>query len=152
MARPALATAGRKSMLELTHPVVDVAITCSHFEESLRFYRDQLGLEVALDIQIPTEVAVGAGLAPRGFRQVRLRAGETLIKLMEIPTPPSRRTEEFAAGVRWLTFFVADVQQTYAALKAKGVRFLSEPIPGSDATGIVCAVDPDGVLLEFVQR
>jgi catechol 2,3-dioxygenase-like lactoylglutathione lyase family enzyme len=69
-------------MLKLTHAVVDIAITCSHFEESLHFYRDLLGLEVTLDIEIPDDVAVGAGLAPRGFRQVRLKAGETLIKLM----------------------------------------------------------------------
>ena len=71
---------------------VDVGIVCSHFEESLHFYRDLLGLEVALDIQIPASVAVGAKLAPRPFRQVRLKAGETLIKLMEIKEPPPRRS------------------------------------------------------------
>ena len=30
-------------MLKLTHSVVDIAITCSHFEESLRFYKEKLG-------------------------------------------------------------------------------------------------------------
>ena len=46
-------------MLQLTHPIVDVAITCSNFEESLRFYHECLGLEIVLDIQIPEEVAKG---------------------------------------------------------------------------------------------
>jgi catechol 2,3-dioxygenase-like lactoylglutathione lyase family enzyme len=132
-------------------PFVDVGIVCSHFEESLHFYRDLLGLPVALDIQIPAEVAVGAGLAPRPFRQVRLKAGETLIKLMEIQGAPPRRSAEFAAGVRWLTFFVADAWKTYAELSAKGVKFLAEPVTAPDAAGVVCALDPDGLLVEFVQ-
>ncbi len=137
--------------LGLTCATVDIAIVCSHFEESLRFYHEQLGLEIAVDMQIPDEVAQGAGLAPHGFRHVRLRAGNTLIKLMEITPPPARRSDRFAAGVRWLTFFVDNVRRTYAQLKADGVRFLTEPITAPDAAGVVCAVDPDGVLIEFVQ-
>jgi catechol 2,3-dioxygenase-like lactoylglutathione lyase family enzyme len=139
-------------MLKWTHPVVDIAITCSHFEESLNFYHEQLGLEIVQDLQIPDAVATGAGLAPRGFRQVRLRAGETLLKLMDIASPPPRRSSEFAAGVRWLTFFVEDVGKAFEELKAKGVPFLTDPITAPDAAGVVCAVDPDGILIELVQR
>jgi catechol 2,3-dioxygenase-like lactoylglutathione lyase family enzyme len=132
-------------------PFVDIGIVCSHFDESLHFYRDLLGLALALDIQIPAEVAVGAGLAPRPFRQVRLKAGETLIKLMEIQDPPPRRSADFTAGVRWLTFFVEDAWKTYDELRAKGVKFLAEPVTAPDAAGVVCALDPDGLLVEFVQ-
>ena len=138
--------------LGLTHPTVDIAIVCSHFKESLRFYHEQLGLEIVADLQIPDEVARGAALAPRGFRHVRLRAGNTLIKLMDIPSPPPRRSEKFAAGVRWLTFFVDDVPKTFERLKAEGVEFLADPIAAPDAAGVVCAVDPDGILIELVQR
>ena len=134
-----------------TRPFVDIGIVCSHFEESLRFYRDLLGLPPALDIRIPEEVAVGAGLAPRPFRQVRLKAGETLVKLMEIDSPPPRRSADFAAGVRWLTFFVEDLRKTYEELSAKGVKFLGEPVSAPDAVAVACAVDPDGLLVEFVQ-
>ena len=142
----------RTAVLKLTHPTVDIAVVCSNFQESLRFYHEQLGFEIVQDIQIPDEVAKGAALAPRGFRQVRLRAGGTLIKLMDIASPPAQRSDKFAAGVRWLTFFVEDVRQTFAQLKARGVRFLTEPVAAPDAAGVVCAVDPDGLLLEFVQR
>ena len=139
-------------MLRLTHPVMDIAITCSHFDESLHFYHRLLGFEIAQEVHIPADVAEGAGLAPREFRQVRLRAGNTLIKLMEIESPPPRRSHEFAAGVRWLTLFVEDVRETFDELKAKGVCFLTEPITGRDAAGVVCAVDPDGIFIELVQR
>ena len=139
-------------VLKFTRAVVDIALVCSDFKESLQFYHEQLGLEIVQDLHIPDKVARGAALAPRGFRQVRLRAGQTLIKLMDIPSPPPRRSEQFAAGVRWLTFFVEDVRQTFEQLKSKGVRFLKDPIAAPDAAGVVCAVDPDGLLLEFVQR
>lgn len=137
-------------MLNLSHPTVDIAITCSNFEASLDFYHNKLGFEIVLDLEIPDDLARDVGLAPTGFRQVRLKAGNTLIKLMDIESPPTP-TSEFSAGVRWLTFFVEDIQQTVKDLKQNGVEFLSEPISAPDAAGVVCAPDPDGILIELVQ-
>lgn len=138
-------------MLKLTHSVVDIAITCSHFDESLRFYGEKLGFDVILDVMIPADVAIASGLAPTGFRQVRLQAGQTLIKLMDIRPAPARLPSDFRAGVRWLTFFVEDVAETRDDLLSRGVAFLSEPVTAPDAGGVVCALDPDGILIEFVQ-
>jgi catechol 2,3-dioxygenase-like lactoylglutathione lyase family enzyme len=136
---------------DLQHPVIDLGIVCSNFDESLRFYRDQLGLEVALDIDIPASTAIGAGLAPCKFRQVRLRAGRTLIKLMEIESPPQERSFDFRAGVRWLTFICKDVPAEVQRLKANGVEFMAEPVSAPDAKHVVCAKGPDGMLIELVQ-
>ncbi len=138
-------------MLNLSHPTVDIAITCSNFEESLDFYHNKLGFEIVLDLDIPEALAQEVRLAPTGFRQVRLKAGNTLIKLMDIESPPPTPTDEFSAGVRWLTFIVADIQKTVENLKQNGVEFLSEPISAPDAAGVVCAKDPDGILIELVQ-
>ena len=138
-------------MLNLSHPTIDIAITCSDFETSLDFYHNKLGFEIVLELEIPDDLARGVGLAPTGFRQVRLKAGNTLIKLMDIESPPPTPTEEFAAGVRWLTFFVEDIQGTIENLKQKGVEFLSEPISAPDAVGVACAKDPDGILIELVE-
>ncbi|RKU24012.1 glyoxalase [Candidatus Poribacteria bacterium] len=138
-------------MLNLSHPTIDIAITCSNFEDSLDFYHDKLGFEIVLDLEIPDDLARDVGLAPTGFRQVRLKAGDTLIKLMEIESPPPKPADGFSAGVRWLTFFVEDIQGTVENLKQKGVEFLSEPISAPDAAGVVCAADPDGILIELVQ-
>lgn len=138
-------------MFNLKHPTIDVGIVCSNFEESLHFYHDLLGLEVVLDIQIPEETATGACLAPKEFSQARLKAGNTLIKLMEIESPPSKRSFDFQAGVRWLTFIIEDVPSTVEELKAKGVEFMSETVSAPDAKYVVCAKGPDGMLIEFVQ-
>ena len=134
-------------MLKQTHPIVDVGIVCSDFDKSLEFYHDKLGFEIVLDIDIPGDLATTVGLAPSGFRQVRLQAGSTLIKLMQIEAALPTGSDEFKAGVRWLTYFVADINETVAALKAKGVKFISEP-HGT----VVAAKDPDGLLVEIVQR
>ncbi|MXV84479.1 VOC family protein [Candidatus Poribacteria bacterium] len=147
-------------MLNLSHSTIDIAITCSDFEASLDFYHNKLGLEIVLELEIPDDLARGVGLAPTGFRQVRLKAGNTLssdatrasvLKLMDIESPPPTPADGFSAGVRWLTFFVEDIQETVDALKQKGVEFLSEPIGAPDAVGVACAKDPDGILVELVQ-
>ena len=138
-------------MLNLSHQIVDIAITCSNFEKSLDFYHNKLGFEIVMDLEIPESLAQDVGLAPTGFRQVRLKAGNTLIKLMDIESPPQTPEHIFSAGVRWLTFIVDDIQKTVDDMKLKGVEFLSEPVSAPDAVGVVCARDPDGILIELVQ-
>jgi glyoxylase I family protein len=138
-------------VFKLAHSVVDIGVICSNFEESLRFYRDLLGMEVVFEIEIPGDFTRKVGLSPSGFRQVRLQAGDTLIKLAELKSSAPTASFEFKSGVRWLTFIVDDVQATFAELRRKGVQFLSEPTESPDAVGVVCARDPDGILIELVQ-
>lgn len=136
-------------MAKVTGSAVDIAIVCSDFEAALRFYRDLLGLPIVKEVEIPGDLALQLGLAPRGFRQVRLKAGNTLIKLMDIADPPGATDTAFSAGVRWITFFVDDVPAIYDDWKSKGVPFLSDlPDPGT----IICAVDPNGVIVELIQQ
>jgi catechol 2,3-dioxygenase-like lactoylglutathione lyase family enzyme len=135
----------------LTDGVVDVAIVCSDFDGAVEFYTVLLGLPVAEDIQIPPSLAVPSGLAPSGFRHLRLRAGKTLLKLMEISPAPGPATHEFRAGIRWLTLRVEDLAATVGRLEAQGVKFMSPPIRGL-AGYFACAEAPDGVILEFVER
>jgi catechol 2,3-dioxygenase-like lactoylglutathione lyase family enzyme len=134
----------------LTSPTVDIAIVCSNFRASVDFYQGALGLEVHKDLEIPERLAVPSGLAPSGFRHLRLSAGKTLIKLMEIDSAPPVRPPEFEAGVRWLTFFVADLDEALTVLKGRGVPFLSDRLEGL-AGAFACAQAPDGVILEFVE-
>ena len=94
----------------------------------------------------------GIGLAPTGFRQVRLKAGNTLIKLMDIesppPTPADVNSQRVSAG---LPFLLRIFRDTVEGLKQNGVEFLSEPIGAPDAVGVACAKDPDGILVELVE-
>jgi len=49
-----------------------------------------------------------------------------------------------------MTNFVEDIQQTVNDLEQKGITFLLPPVSAPDAAGVVCAQDPDGILIEFV--
>jgi catechol 2,3-dioxygenase-like lactoylglutathione lyase family enzyme len=137
--------------LKLKHPIVDIAITCSNFEESLRFYHELLGLEIVMELDISAPLAKTVGLAPRGFHQVRLQAGNTLIKLMDIEMPPPPPDHSFGAGLGWLTILVEDIAETVKNLKREGVEFVADPVDGPDAVGVACAKAPDGIIIEFVQ-
>jgi len=137
--------------LQLVHPAADLCIVCSDFSASLEFYRETLGFEQIMDIQIPAKVAIGAQLAPTAFRQIRLAAGHTRIKLMEIENPPNPGNTVFRSGVRWLTFIIEDLPNTVERLKTQGVEFLSDSVSAPDAAHVICAIDPDGLLIELVQ-
>ena len=86
-------------MLRLTHSTINIAIVYSNLKESLHFYHNCLGLEIVMELEIPAEVVRVAELAPEGFRQVRLQAGNTLIKLMDIACPPVSVSDQFKPGV-----------------------------------------------------
>ena len=137
-------------MLKLRSPNVDIAIICSNFEESLRFYHEFLEFEIVKEVKIFDDLATDIGLAPHGFRQVRLQAGDTLIKLMDIEPPPETTVHEFGTGLGWLTFRIENLVETTEQLKSKGVEFLADPVEAPEAL-VVCAKAPDGVLIEFVQ-
>ena len=139
------------TVFSLQDGAIDVAIVCSDFAEAVDFYTVRLGLPVAEVIEIPESLAVRSGLAPTAFRHLRLRAGGTLLKLMEISPPPTPATHEFRAGVRWLTLRVDNLAATVELLEGRGVRFMSPPIRGL-AGFFACAEAPDGVILEFVER
>src|SRR5947207_15906471 len=65
---------------------------------------------------------------------------------------PSERITKL--GITPLYYYSKNIWQDYATLKARGVKFYSEPNARKNAAGqpaIVCFEDPDGVILELVQ-
>jgi len=135
---------------ELSASQIDISVVCSDFDEAVGFYRDKLGLKVHVDLAIPEKLAVPSGLAPAAFRHLRLRAGNTLIKLVGIEPPPDPVGVSFKAGVRWLTFHVTDLDATIRDVSARGVTFLSGRLEGL-AGAFACAQAPDNILIEFVE-
>ena len=137
-------------MLKMARPIVDIAITCSNFNESLRFYHELLGFEIVTEVDTSHELAKDIGLAPRGFHQVRLKAGNTLIKLMDIESPPPPADHGFDTGLGWFTILIEDIAETVKELKQKGVELVADPVDAPEAV-VACVKAPDGILIEFVQ-
>jgi catechol 2,3-dioxygenase-like lactoylglutathione lyase family enzyme len=95
---------------------------------------------------------VGADVAlGRGDRHV-LRLTQWLEPFDPEPAHPAPINR---IGIQRIALLVGDVDRAVAILKKKGVPFLSEVAPccsgtGADESGIVHAIDPNGVYLELV--
>lgn len=119
------------------------AINAADLERSLHFYRDILGLPVVEDLTLET-----------GVRLVHLRVGEgATVELFGRPEPLAAIAPAPQAGLTHLALAVDDVDAVYAELRAKGVEFTGAPRPGLGQTRkLVFCKDPDGTLIEFVEK
>jgi len=131
--------------VELTKGSVDVGIVVTDLAESERFYRDTLGLTHVDDLT-PTP----------GTLIRRYAAGSTLVKLVSLDPPPTAANPPGGAyaalGIRYLTFYVTDVEHVvYRCLDA---GFEVPQLPRESRPGVVVAkvADPDGNWLEFITR
>lgn len=125
-------------LLHLHH----LAIICSDYPVSKRFYTEILGLSVIRE----------AYRAERDSWKLDLALnGHYLIELFSFPTPPPRPTRPEAAGLRHLAFAVADLPATVSSLAAQGVT--AESIRTDEFTGrrFTFIQDPDGLPVEFYE-
>ena len=140
-------------LLRLTH----IGICVSDMERSLRFYRDLLGFRFEHELRVEGEPS-DTLLRLRGveLHAVYLQRDGVRIELLQFaapPAPPPRSRPMNERGLTHLSFRVADLDATLAALRTAGERVLEETVirfpEFRSAAG--CIVDPDGQLIELVQ-
>ncbi|MCV7356633.1 SMU1112c/YaeR family gloxylase I-like metalloprotein [Mycolicibacterium fluoranthenivorans] len=119
-----------------------VAVICSNYAVSKRFYTDILGLAVIREVY----------RAERGSYKLDLALPDgTQIELFSFPDPPRRPNGPEAQGLRHLAFAVDDLDATVRDLEAKGVAV--EPIridPHTDRR-YTFFKDPDDLPLELYE-
>ena len=137
----------------LTH----IGLCVSDLERSLRFYRDLLGFAYEHDLEVggePTDTLLR--LKDVQLEAVYLARDGVRIELLRFASPaaPPRRARVMNEyGLTHLSFRVADLEATLAALRAAGERVLEETvIRFPEFQSAACfIVDPDGQLIELVQ-
>jgi len=120
-----------------------VAIICSDYARSKRFYVEILGLEVVREIYRDDR---------KSFK-LDLRVGDkSQIELFSFPNPPARVSNPEACGLRHIAFEVEDVSDIAQKLSARGVDI--EPIRVDEATHKTFTFfkDPDGLPIELYQK
>ncbi len=139
-------------MPDLQRPVLDVGLVVRDFEKALAFYRDKLGLVPTRQVSMDAETAKRAGIGSSAFDIQYMQLGDANLKLVRFKTPPpaSPPGAEGAAGFRYVTLWVKDIQKTCDEWRAKGVEFLSEPIRRTPEIQMVFLKDPDGNLIEVL--
>lgn len=129
-------------MLKLNR-VHHIAIICSDYAKSKRFYTEVLGLKIVREVY----------REQRQSYKLDLEVGDLYqIELFSFPDPPARPSRPEAAGLRHLAFEVDDLDEAVAHISSFGVDI--EPIRVDETTGkrFTFFADPDGLPLELYER
>ena len=140
-------------LLRLTH----IGLCVSDMERALRFYRDLLGFEREHHLHVEGEPS-DTLLRLRGvvLDAIYLRRDGVRLELLRFADPPApapRSRTMHEHGLTHLSFRVADLDATLAALRAAGAQVLEETVIRMPAfQSAACFItDPDGQLIELVQ-
>jgi lactoylglutathione lyase len=112
----------------------------SNMEQTLKFYRDVLGLEV-----------VEQKVSPRGSHLAFLAVpnSEELIELCSFPGSGHVQVQE---DLVHLAFEVADLDDTIQELQTQGIPITDGPTQTSSGSRFIFIDAPDGYEIELIQR
>lgn len=119
-----------------------LAIICSDYEVSKRFYTEYLGLKVLSENYRPER---------EGWK-LDLGIGDAYcIELFSFKNPPARVSRPEAAGLRHLAFQVSNIEESISGLRKNGIE--TEPVRTDAYTGkrFTFFSDPDGLPLELYE-
>ncbi|WP_300664545.1 VOC family protein [Fluviicola sp.] len=126
-------------MLKSVH---HIAIICSDYERSKRFYTEVLGFEI---------LAENYRSERNSYKLDLILNGVYCIELFSFPEPPKRISRPEASGLRHFAFSVNDIEASINELASKQVA--CEPIRIDEFTGkrFTFFEDPDGLPIELVE-
>lgn len=127
----------------MLNKVHHIAIICSDYEKSKRFYIDVLGLEIIREIYREERASYKLDLALNG---------DYIIELFSFPNPPSRPSRPEATGLRHLAFEVDDLDRIVAHLEKNQIEM--EAIRTDEFTNkrFLFIADPDQLPIEFYEK
>ncbi len=120
-----------------------IAIICSDYAVSKKFYTEILGLTIIKETFRVERNSYKLDLALNDHY---------VIELFTFPNPPPRPTRPEALGLRHLAFEVDNVEESIAFLEKNGIH--TEGVRWDDITGkkFTFFSDPDGLPLEFYEK
>jgi glyoxylase I family protein len=127
----------------MINKVHHIAIICSDYEVSKRFYTEILGLKIITETYREERKSYKLDLALNG---------EYIIELFSFPNPPKRPTRPEAAGLRHLAFEVDDLNKMIHYLENHNIEV--EPVRIDEITNkrFTFIADPDGLPIEFCEK
>ncbi len=120
-----------------------VAIICSNYEKSKKFYVEVLGFSIIQE----------TFREERNSYKLDLRVGRSeQIELFSFPNPPQRLSRPEGCGLRHLAFAVKNIDEAVYYLQNQGVQV--EDIRLDEITGkrFTFFSDPDGLPLEIYEN
>ena len=119
-----------------------IAIICSDYERSKKFYTEVLQLTVIREVYRNERDSYKLDLALNG---------EYIIELFSFPSPPSRPSRPEALGLRHLAFAVNDLELVLKHLQQHNVEAESIRVDEFTNKRFTFVADPDGLPIEFYE-
>ena len=119
-----------------------IAIICSNYEVSKRFYTHLLGFEIIFEHY----------REERNSYKLDLKIGDMQIELFSFPNTPERVSKPEARGLRHLAFATTDIDKSVEILNSNHIN--TEPIRIDELTGkrFTFFADPDNLPLELYEQ
>jgi glyoxylase I family protein len=120
-----------------------IAIICTDYKISKRFYTEILGLEIINETFRSERESYKLDLALNG---------EYIIELFSFPNPPKRPSRPEAAGLRHLAFEVDNLDEVISFLTNQSIEV--EPVRVDEITNkrFTFIADPDDLPIEFCEK
>jgi glyoxylase I family protein len=120
-----------------------IAIICSDYEVSKKFYTEVLGLTIIKETYRAERLSYKLDLALNG---------QYTIELFSFPNPPERPSRPESTGLRHLAFEVDDLDAVVAKLEQQNIEV--EPIRVDEITDkrFTFIADPDRLPIEFYEN
>lgn len=120
-----------------------IAIICSNYEVSKKFYTDVLGLNIVREVYREERQSYKLDLAI---------ADHYVIELFSFPNPPARPSRPESCGLRHLAFSVDNVEEKRDELLSKGLDCEEIRIDEWTNKKFFFTSDPDDLPLEFYEN
>ncbi len=119
-----------------------IAIICSEYERSKRFYTEILGFQVEQEIYREKRKSYKLDLSLNG---------QYLIELFSFPNPPDRPSYPEATGLRHIAFGVKNLEAWVNYLQSKGVKTEAIRIDEFTDKKFTFFSDPDDLPIELYE-
>ena len=134
-----------------------VGLSVTDMQRSLQFYRDYLGMEELMSLDISDDrIGRVIGIEGAKCKIVHLKLDQTILELFEYKNP---RGEKFASKMRQcdigfshIGFEVNDIHRHIEELKQMGVEMLGETVEFRPGVWVAYFRGPDGEVVEFRQQ
>jgi len=129
----------------LSKPVVDFGIVTTNPDRMTEFYGTTMGLPQLDPIQMD------------GFSISRFQLGDTVLKVLVYDAEPTATAAiggiGNGTGIRYLTISVANLSEIHKACRTSDTgSVVDEPVEVRPGAWIAFVADPDGNIIELVQR
>lgn len=129
--------------MSIIKSVHHIAIICSDYQRSKKFYTEILGLQIVREVYREARHSYKLDLA---------LGDQYIIEMFSFPDPPPRPSRPESCGLRHLAFTVSDVAAAKHKLEKMGLTV--EPIRIDEFTGkqFFFFADPDGLPIELYEE